>query len=164
MVMDCDAQILYVFGGRVFDGDRDTVKYSGLYSYNVRLSKWRMLQYVPQPIISFYYSLPFILDRPTLPARLKFIFPHDSVISSSCQILAGSLASAGHSMVFEPTTRTLYIFAGQRDGKYLSDMYAYDIATNAAVELYSNFTASGGPNACFTQRAVIDSRLKELYV
>jgi hypothetical protein len=47
--MDPSAQILYVFGGRVVDGDWDTVKLGGLYSYNVRLSKWRMLQYVPHP-------------------------------------------------------------------------------------------------------------------
>ncbi len=43
MVMDSDAQILYVFGGRVVDNDV-AVKYSGLYSYNVRLSKWKHLQ------------------------------------------------------------------------------------------------------------------------
>lgn len=44
MVMDCEAQILYVFGGRVVDGDWDTTRLSGLYSYNVRLNKWRILQ------------------------------------------------------------------------------------------------------------------------
>ncbi len=67
-------------------------------------------------------------------------------------------------MVLEPATKTLFIFAGQRDDKYLSDMYAYDIATNTVTELFSNFTTSGGPDACFTQRAVIDPRLKELYM
>ena len=67
-------------------------------------------------------------------------------------------------MVFEPTAKTLYIFAGQRDDKYLSDMYAYDIATNTATELYSNFTMRGGPDACFTQRAAIDPNLKEIYM
>lgn len=46
MVMDSGAQILYVFGGRVVDGDWDTSKYSGLYSYNVSTSKWKSLQYV----------------------------------------------------------------------------------------------------------------------
>ena len=46
MAMDCEAQILYVFGGRVLDGDWDTSRYSGLYSYNVRLSRWRSLQLV----------------------------------------------------------------------------------------------------------------------
>lgn len=67
-------------------------------------------------------------------------------------------------MVLEPSTRTLFIFAGQRDDKYLSDMYAYDIATNTATELYSNFSDAGGPESCFTQRAVIDPHLRELYV
>lgn len=43
LVIDSDAQMLYVFGGRVVDGG-DTVKYSGLYSYNVRTSKWAFLQ------------------------------------------------------------------------------------------------------------------------
>ena len=71
---------------------------------------------------------------------------------------------AGHSMVLEPSSRTLFVFAGQRDDKYLSDMYAFDLVTNTATELYSNFTAAGGPDACFTQRAVIDPHLRELYV
>lgn len=44
MVMDSEAQILYVFGGRVVDGDWDTSKYSGLYSYNISTSKWKLLQ------------------------------------------------------------------------------------------------------------------------
>lgn len=44
MVMDCDAQAIYVFGGRVVDGDWNSSKYSGLYSYSVRTSKWKMHQ------------------------------------------------------------------------------------------------------------------------
>ena len=70
----------------------------------------------------------------------------------------------GHSMVLDPHTHTLFIFAGQRDDKYLSDMYAYDIVSNTVSELFSNFSASGGPDACFTQRAVVDPGLKEVYV
>ena len=49
MVMDSESQMLYVFGGRVVDGDWDVSKYSGLYSYNVSTSKWRLLQYA-QPV------------------------------------------------------------------------------------------------------------------
>lgn len=67
-------------------------------------------------------------------------------------------------MVLDSNTSTLYIFAGQRGEKYLSDMYAYDLSTNTATELFSNFTAAGGPSPCFTQRAVIDTDLKEIYV
>lgn len=70
----------------------------------------------------------------------------------------------GHSMVLEPHTDTLYIFAGQWEERYLSDMYAYDLNTNTVTELFSNFTAAGGPSACFTQRAIIDTELKEIYV
>ena len=42
IVIDSDSQIVYVFGGRVVDGD----KYSGFYSYNISTSKWKNLQYV----------------------------------------------------------------------------------------------------------------------
>ena len=71
---------------------------------------------------------------------------------------------AGHSMVLDSTSKVLYIFAGQREEKYLSDMYAYDIKTGVAKKIFSNFSSAGGPDACFTQRAVIDPNLKELYV
>ncbi|OJA09261.1 hypothetical protein AZE42_02024 [Rhizopogon vesiculosus] len=133
MVMDCEAQILYVFGGRVVDGDWDSPKYSGLYSYNVRTSKWKLLQ--PQPASSLSPSV-----QPPITPRF------------------------GHSMVLDPISHTLFIFAGQRDDKYLSDMYTYDILSNTFTELFSNSSASGGPDPCFTQRAIIDPRLKEIYV
>ncbi|KAF8550620.1 galactose oxidase [Imleria badia] len=132
MVMDCEAQVLYVSGGRVVDGDWDSPKYSGLYSYSVRTSKWKLLQPVQSPCSP--------TPQPALLPRF------------------------GHSMVLDPLTHTLFIFAGQRDDKYLSDMYAYDIASNAVSELFGNFSASGGPDACFTQRAVVDATLKEVYV
>lgn len=67
-------------------------------------------------------------------------------------------------MVFDPPSKTLYIFAGQRDDKYLSDMYTYNVETGIATEVFSNFSSVGGPDACFTQRAVIDPALKEIYV
>lgn len=67
-------------------------------------------------------------------------------------------------MVIDDVTKILYIFAGQREDKYLSDMYAYDTKTRIATELFSNSTLAGGPEASFTQRAVIDPVLKEIYV
>ena len=67
-------------------------------------------------------------------------------------------------MVFDAPSKTLYIFAGQRDEKYLSDMYTYNVETGIATEIFSNFSAAGGPDACFTQRAVIDTSLREIYV
>ncbi|KAF9236152.1 hypothetical protein BU15DRAFT_50489 [Melanogaster broomeanus] len=129
MVMDCEARILYVSGGRVVDGDWESPKYSGLYSYNVRTSWWKPLQ-----ASSSSSSQPPISPR------------------------------FGHSMALDPLTHTLFIFAGQRDDKYFSDMYAYDITSNIVTELFSSFSTSGGPDACFIQRAVIDPGLKEIYV
>jgi hypothetical protein len=67
-------------------------------------------------------------------------------------------------MVLEPKAKQLYIFGGQKDEKYLSDMYVYDISSNTSTELFSNFTNCGGPDPCFTQRAVIDPLMKEIYV
>ncbi|KDQ55802.1 hypothetical protein JAAARDRAFT_208578 [Jaapia argillacea MUCL 33604] len=137
MVMDADNQILYVFGGRVVDADMSSHKYSGMYSYNVRTSKWMMLQ------------------------------PADNIAATPHQVCIPS--RFGHSMVLEPNSRTLFIFAGQRDNgqresKYLSDMYAYDIDADTATEVFSNYTPFGGPEHSFTQRAVLDPDLREIYV
>lgn len=67
-------------------------------------------------------------------------------------------------MVLEPKAKQLFIFGGQREEKYLADMHVYDIATNISTELFANFTTAGGPDPCFTQRAVIDPLFKEIYV
>ncbi|KAH9176271.1 Muskelin N-terminus-domain-containing protein [Lactarius sanguifluus] len=71
----------------------------------------------------------------------------------------------GHSMIFEPNENALYIFGGMEDGEhYLSDVQKYDLDTNTATELFSNFSTTGGPEKMFAQRAVIDPTLKEIYV
>ena len=67
-------------------------------------------------------------------------------------------------MVLDRASQTLFIFGGQRDDKYLADMFAFHIPTNTVTELFSDFSAAGGPDACFTQRAVIDAELREIYV
>ena len=171
MAMDCEAQILYVFGGRVLDGDWDTSKYSGLYSYNVRLSRWRLLQLVDCLLtmaLSLTHSLFYRQSEasstqgyPVIPPRFG---EYSLDISHSRHSSPRERNFTGHSMVLDSTSKVLYIFAGQREDRYLSDMYAYDIKTGIAKEIFSNFSSAGGPDACFTQRAVIDPNLKELYV
>src|SRR6266550_676361 len=56
MVIDNESRMLYVFGGRIVDGEWDTVKCAGMYCYNVRKSKWSCIMYdswfVPSRIIS----------------------------------------------------------------------------------------------------------------
>ena len=44
MVIDSEAQVIYVSGGRVVDGDWEVSKYSGLYAYEIRTGIWQMLQ------------------------------------------------------------------------------------------------------------------------
>ena len=44
LALDAEAQILYVQGGRVVDGDWNTPKYSGLFGYDLRTGKWNALQ------------------------------------------------------------------------------------------------------------------------
>ncbi len=67
-------------------------------------------------------------------------------------------------MLLEPNSHKMYIFAGKQDDNYLSDMWEYDISTTTTTKVFADFTASGGPDACFAQRALIDSDLKEIYM
>lgn len=127
LVIDSESQIIYVFGGRVVDGEKSPIKYSGFYSYNIPTSKWKNLQ--PDPAAS-----------QTIPLRF------------------------GHSMVFEPLRKSIFIFAGQREEKYLADLWIYDTQSGMASEACSDFTSSGGPDACFTQRSVINVDAKEIYM
>ncbi|KAH9944718.1 Muskelin N-terminus-domain-containing protein [Amylocystis lapponica] len=138
MVVDSNAQMIYVSGGRVVDGDWEQCKYSGLYGYDIRTGTWELFQYVA--MCSRDLTSDVASSHPYIPPRF------------------------GHSMVFDPHACTLFIFAGQRNDKYLSDMYAFHIPSQTVTELFSNFTAEGGPDPCFTQRAVIDPELREIYV
>ena len=42
MAIDSEAQMIYISGGRVHEGEWEVLKFSGLYSYNIRTSKWKM--------------------------------------------------------------------------------------------------------------------------
>jgi len=71
----------------------------------------------------------------------------------------------GHSMVYDSLKRKLVMFAGQQESnRYLNDMWEYDLHRQTLIELTSNFTAAGGPEPCFAQRAVIDPELQEIYI
>ncbi|KAJ2999772.1 Muskelin 1, intracellular mediator containing kelch motif [Globomyces sp. JEL0801] len=70
----------------------------------------------------------------------------------------------GHSMLFNPLTREIYIFAGQRNKDFLADFYIYQIDTDRVIEVSRDYSKNGGPDAGFTQRATIDVDLGEFYV
>jgi hypothetical protein len=72
MVMDSDAQILYISGGRIVDGESNSVKYSGLYSYNVATSKWKAHLWV-----IFFYQVFSMRSNPT------HVRPTESAYSST---------------------------------------------------------------------------------
>ncbi|EIN11776.1 hypothetical protein PUNSTDRAFT_99027 [Punctularia strigosozonata HHB-11173 SS5] len=63
MVLDSGSQMIYVFGGRVAEGDWD--KYSGFYSYNIEIGEWRLLQSSEREsgtFISARYGHSMVLD------------------------------------------------------------------------------------------------------
>lgn len=126
MVVDSEAQVIYVSGGRIFDRELRMNKYIGLFAYDIRKGSWKELR-VPG-------AIPTVFQR------------------------------FGHSMLLEPSSHTLIILAGQYREQYAADMHAYHIPTGTLTELFPSVTASGGPEACFTQRAAIDPDLKEIYV
>ncbi|KAI8376660.1 Muskelin N-terminus-domain-containing protein [Choanephora cucurbitarum] len=70
----------------------------------------------------------------------------------------------GHSMLFDPTSRALYVFAGQRGKDYLSDLHRYDVDQDRVTEIVQDYTRDAGPDTGFNQRATLDERLQELYV
>ena len=70
----------------------------------------------------------------------------------------------GHSMLLDSRLQKLFVFAGQHERHYLSDMWEYNLVTRSLEELCADFSAGGGPDACFAQRAAIDMALQEIYM
>ncbi|KAI8849074.1 Muskelin N-terminus-domain-containing protein [Chytridium lagenaria] len=131
MVVDSEAQVMYVFGGRLVGPDpNQTPLYSGLYAYCISTNRWRLIK--------------SDANQPEFSIQLK--------------------SRIGHSMLLNPKTRELYVFAGQRGKDYLSDFYIYEIDTDTVHEVSRDYSKQGGPDAGFTQRATIDHDLGEFYV
>ncbi|KAG8336247.1 Muskelin 1, intracellular mediator containing kelch motif [Homalodisca vitripennis] len=72
----------------------------------------------------------------------------------------------GHSMLFHPIERKLFIFAGQRSKEYLNDFFTYDVDSGVVKQISdgSKRQINSLPAAGFTQRATIDPTLNEIYV
>lgn len=43
MVMDSEAQVLYVYGGEVYNPGEPSTRYGGLYSYTIQTGLWMHL-------------------------------------------------------------------------------------------------------------------------
>ncbi|CAG0889290.1 unnamed protein product [Darwinula stevensoni] len=67
---------------------------------------------------------------------------------------------SGHSMLFHPTKRELYIFAGQRSKEYFKDFYIYKVDTDGLEEVEE----AEVPLTGVTQRATLDPELNEIHM
>ncbi len=74
MVIDPTAQVVYVSGGRVIDGDSDPAKYSGLYCYDIREKKWSLFQLVPSYSSRRHFQTD-ILVVPQIHIRIPIFHP-----------------------------------------------------------------------------------------
>jgi hypothetical protein len=71
---------------------------------------------------------------------------------------------SGHSMVFDPASRTLFIFGGRLGASEShSDVWVYDVDSHAVSRAVEHIAAAGGPTTD-VQRAVIDPALGEIYL
>ncbi|XP_068620110.1 muskelin [Battus philenor] len=69
-----------------------------------------------------------------------------------------------HSMLFHPTQRRLYMFAGQRNKEQLLDLWWWDVGTGTCGALCAGAAACPPPAAGFTQRATLDPDTDEMFV
>jgi len=82
------------------------LNYSGLFAYHVPTNTWSLLKKDIGP--------------------KEDIMEECSAQGSSCEI--NTIKSrVGHSMLFHPGLRKLYIYGGQRGKEYLTDFFAYDV-------------------------------------
>ncbi|KAI9021961.1 Muskelin N-terminus-domain-containing protein [Hyaloraphidium curvatum] len=88
------------------------------------------------------------------------VFDDDSLGDGQVQLKGRS----GHSMLFDPGMREIYIFAGQRQKECLADIYVYDIDNGVVHEVTRDFFKQGGPDPGFTDRSTIDQSAGEIYV
>ncbi|KAI8876176.1 muskelin [Backusella circina FSU 941] len=150
--IDAESETLYVFGGRTVNGDINFQNYSGLYSYQIKTNQWKLIR--------------------NDDAKLKNQAPPPINLNNSDGTRNHTTSTflksrVGHSMLFDKSSKSLYIFAGQRIKDYLSDMYRYSIDHDIVTEIIPQELRNeigGGPDAGFTQRVTIDEDAQELYV
>ncbi|XP_049964033.1 muskelin isoform X1 [Schistocerca serialis cubense] len=149
MCMDVERRTIYVFGGRVLTPQCSMVDerpgFIGLVG-------------PVEPIFSGLFSYH-------VPTNTWKKLCDDSCWPEGAPCTA-IRSRVGHSMLFHPSYRQLFIFAGQRSKEYLNDFFTYNVDTHE-VNIISEGTkkeASNIPAAGFTQRATIDPELNEIYV
>ncbi|KAF7315763.1 Muskelin-N domain-containing protein [Mycena indigotica] len=135
MAMDSEAQVLYMYGGRVIDNDWANTKYAGLYSYNVATAQWQLLQNDPKlttafsgTIIPARHGHAMVLDEQThmlyiFGGRMKDtshfdMYSYDLTTKSTRQLFSDLQRDYGHEASFtvrgviDPKLQEIYVFSG----------------------------------------------------
>ncbi|XP_046661321.1 muskelin isoform X2 [Homalodisca vitripennis] len=149
MCMDVAARTIYVFGGRVLTPN------SGV--SEERPGCLGGLVGTAEPIFSGLYSYQVSTNT------WRVLCSDNQPQPASSPVLRSRV---GHSMLFHPIERKLFIFAGQRSKEYLNDFFTYDVDSGVVKQISdgSKRQINSLPAAGFTQRATIDPTLNEIYV
>ncbi|KAI9308276.1 hypothetical protein BJ944DRAFT_246727 [Cunninghamella echinulata] len=152
MCIDTENEMIYIFGGRCVSYDISRHVYSGLYTYHIPNNTWKLLS----------------IDNGGNGPKPYDIFSDSSSSLSSCggnrSRLKSMKSRVGHSMLLDPSSKQLYIFAGQRSKDYMSDFFTYSLDNQQVKEISQDYSKENGPEVGYTQRATMDSELKEIYV
>jgi hypothetical protein len=82
-------------------------------------------------VLTSGYSLSFSAPPPPLTHTHIHTHTHTHTHGHTLCLWVQIKSRIGHSMLWHPTERVLYFFAGQRNKEYLSDFYVYDVGTHA---------------------------------
>ncbi len=153
MVVDEEEECIWVFGGRLLSGTNEHSVYSGLYRYDLRSGQWTFIQSDTTTTANINDNVNVNVNVNNNPNSHTPALPPVRVPSR-----------IGHSMLFDPLTRSLLILFGQRYKDQLTDFYRYTVDRAAVSHLCKNLQMVGGPEAGYTQRAVIDVERREMFL
>ncbi|KAI7872075.1 Muskelin N-terminus-domain-containing protein [Spinellus fusiger] len=143
MNIDTVTGIIYVFGGKIISNTSNFHNYSGLFSYSIPTNSWTNLRCEEHGKAIHVSKVPHLKET-----RAK----STAIVSR-----------VGHAMVLDTKSRQLYIFSGENENGYLSDMYSYFVDENRWLQITKDYASDFGPEPGFIQRATIDVERQEIY-
>jgi muskelin len=187
---DHSAKIIYTLGKYVDPDNRDPANLQAdFYAYHVASGIWKLLstdtycQGGPQLIYDHQMCLDadhdaiYVFGGRTISSAVENCYSglyRYSIRENSWRLLRSDAqripytlplkSRIGHSMLFSPKQKLLYIFAGQRNKDYLGDFFVYSTERDEVIEMSRDSSWQRGPEPGFTQRATIDIEKGEFYV
>lgn len=174
MVVDEDENCIWVFGGRLLasggGSSTENSVYSGLYRCDLTTLQWTLLQSdnsEDNPTDSAVDLSPADINTANSTASVA---TNNTATSTSNNTTNSPLPAIkipsriGHSMLLDPSSRSLLILAGQRYKDQLADFYTYSLDRQVVTQICKNLQLVSGPEPGFTQRASLDCRRKEMFV